>query len=266
MVMKHIQQYQNFNNLSLREEKEEYENVITLSEQGDSIKYNVTDVPGTDEGTVAKRYDFEFKVMHPDATVLTGKTIKDSIVMAFGPNSTGLFSIGKDVAKFSGLKLKDAIAYKETPTDAYMFGLVNTMNGASEIFFFNNGQRLAGQAAEGGNSIMMAVMEQLQHEAGIHATYQLLVRHTARQLGVSTTNEDWITYDYGGGEYMWPAIGDIGDKKNPIVRIDQESFAVFSGFLCQMLMEGFFTMASKYMPELNEVMKFITTKKLKNVF
>jgi len=139
------------------------------------------------------------------------------------------------------------------------------MNGGSELFFFNNGTRLAGQVARK-KGTMMAIMEQLQHEAGIHATYQLLVREVARQLGVSTTNDDWITYDYGGGEYMWPAIGDINDKKNPIVRIDQESFAVFSGYLCQMLMEGFFMMASKYMPELSEVMHLVKAKKLKNIF
>jgi hypothetical protein len=99
----------------------------------------------------------------------------------------------------------------------------------------------------------MAVMEQLQHEAGIHATHQLLVREVARQLGVDTNNADWITHDYGGGEYMWPAVGDIDDPKNPIVRIDGESFAVFSGMLCQMLMEGFFMMASKYIPSLKNL-------------
>jgi hypothetical protein len=41
---------------------------------------------------------------------------------------------------------------------------------------------------------------------------------------------------------------------------------VFSGMLCQMLMEGFFMMASKYMPELSEVMHLVKAKKLKNVF
>jgi hypothetical protein len=231
---------------------EEYDTVIQIG-GGTTLKYNVSDVPGIDEGVVAKRYDFEFYITHPDATLLVDKTIKDSIVMAFGDKSPGLFSIGKDIEKFTGLKLKDAQAAKETPTDAYVFGLVNAMNGGGELFFFNNGPRLAGNAAEAGSSVMMAVMEQLQHEAGIHATHQLLVREVARQLGVDTTNDDWITYDYGGGEYMWPAIGDIDDKKNPIVMIDGESFAMFSGMLCQMLMPDFFDMASKYIPSLKNL-------------
>jgi len=266
MGLKHIQLYQNFNNSFLTEEKKEWENVVQLSEDGTSIKYNISDVPGVDEGINAKRYDFEMHFTHPDATLLVGKTMKDSIVMAFGDKSTGLFSIGKDIEEYTGLKLKDAQAAKETPTDAYVFGLVNAMNGGGELFFFNNGPRLAGAATKAGSSEFGAVMEQLQHEAGIHATHQLLVREVARQLEVDTNNADWITHDYGGGEYMWPAVGDIDDPKNPIVRIDQESFAVFSGMLCQMLMEGFFMMASKYMPELSEVMHLVKAKKLKNVF
>ena len=55
--MKHIQLYQNFNKFFLPEEKkvinEEYNNIININDQGDSIKYNVTDVPGTDDGVIA---------------------------------------------------------------------------------------------------------------------------------------------------------------------------------------------------------------------
>ena len=219
-----------------------------------NIKYTISDSPG-DGSTVAKKYKFEMKITHPGATAFTGKPIKDHVIMAFSENSKGVFSIGKDVEKFTGLKEKEAAEYKETPQDAYIFGLVNTFNGGDGLFFFNNGTRLAG-AAEGSNT-MLAVMEQLQHEAGIHLAHQLLVRATANELGVDTTNEDWIKHDYGSGEYMWPAIGEIDDKNNPIVRIDGESYAMFSGLLCAMLMEGFFEMASKYMPELKEIMKYI---------
>lgn len=219
-----------------------------------NIKYTISDSPA-DGATVAKKYKFEIKITHPGAAAFTGKTIKDHVIMAFSENSKGVFSIGKDVEKFTGLKEKEAAEYKETPQDAYIFGLVNTFNGGDGLFFFNNGTRLAG-AAKGSNT-MLAVMEQLQHEAGIHLAHQLLVRATANELGVDTTNEDWIKHDYGSGEYMWPAIGEIDDKNNPIVRIDGESYAMFSGLLCAMLMEGFFEMASKYMPELKEIMKYI---------
>ena len=222
-----------------------------------SIKYTISDSP-SDDATVAKKYEFEMNITHPDAAAFTGKTIKDHVIMAFSENSKGVFSIGDDVEKFTGLKEKEAAEYKETPQDAYIFGLVNTFNGGDGLFFFNNGTRLAG-ASEGNNS-MLAIMEQLQHEAGIHLAHQLLVRATANDLGVNITNEDWIKHDYGSGEYMWPAIGDINDKNNPIVRIDGESFAMFSGLLCAMLMEGFFEMASKYMPELEEIMPYMKRK------
>ena len=59
---------------------------------------------------------------------------------------------------------------------------------------------------------------------------------------------------------MWPAIGGIDDKKNPIVQIDSESFAMASGLICAMLMEDFFEMASKYMPELEEIIPYMKRK------
>jgi hypothetical protein len=237
-------------------EASESEYVIDYPGTG-NIKYTISD-SSSDGATVAKKYEFEMKITHPGAAAFVDKTIKDHVIMAFSENSKGVFSIGKDVEKFTGLKEKEAAEYKETPQDAYIFGLVNTFNGGNGLFFFNNGTRLAG-AAEGSNT-MLAVMEQLQHEAGIHLAHQLLVRATAHELGVDTASEDWIKHDYGSGEYMWPAIGDINDKNNPIVRIDGESYAMFSGLLCAMLMEGFFEMASKYMPELEQIMPYIKRK------
>lgn len=221
------------------------------------LSYTRTDSP-SDDKTIAKRYEFELTITHPGAAAFKDKTIKDSIIMAFSPDSVGVFSLGEDVEKFTGLKKKEAEDYKETPQDAYIFGLVNTLNGGNGLFFYNNGTRLAG-AAKGTNT-MLAVMEQLQHEAGIHVTEQVLVRGIAAQQGVNITNEDWIKHDYGGGEYMWPAIGGIDDKKNPIVQIDSESFAMASGLICAMLMEDFFEMASKYMPELEKIMPYMKRK------
>ncbi len=219
-----------------------------------NIKYKISDSP-SDENTVAKRYDFELTITHPGAAAFQDKPVKDSVVMAFSPNSLGVFSIGDDVEKFTGLKQSEAEEYEETEMDAYIMGLVNTFNGGNGLFFFNNGTRLAGAAKN--TNAMLSVMEQLQHEAGIHLTEQLLTRGIARQLGVDTSNEDWITHDYGGGEYKWPAVGSIDDPKNPIVRIDGESFAMASGLFCAMLMEGFFEMAAEYVPELKEILPYI---------
>jgi len=251
-IMKNIELH-TFESFILEDSKNKNQFEIKYPGTG-SLKYTITDSI-SDEFTVARKYDFEMKITHPGAAAFANKTIKDHVVMSFSDNSKGVFSIGKDVEKFTGLKEKEAAEYEETPTDAYIFGLVNTFNGGDGLFFFNNGNRLAGAAKD--NNTMLSVMEQLQHEAGIHLAHQLLVRATASELGVDTTNEDWIKHDYGSGEYMWPAIGDIDDKNNPIVRIDGESYAMFSGLLCAMLMEGFFEMASKYMPELKEIIKYI---------
>jgi hypothetical protein len=78
------------------------------------------------------------------------------------PDSQGLFELGDNIEKYTGLSLKDAKKYNESPDDAYIYGLVNTMNDGQDIFFFNNGMRLAGKAKELG--AWPAVIEQLAHE------------------------------------------------------------------------------------------------------
>jgi len=211
-----------------------------------NIKWTITDLD-LGKGIFAKKYDFEFKLVIEGSSI-AGETIKQSAIMSISNDSTGVFALGDDVAKFSGLTLKDAKAYKETPDDAYIYGLVNIMNGGKDMYFWTNGKRLSGAAKA--VSSMSAVIEQLAHEVGVHFTRQLLVKMVAQKLDVDITNEDWITYDYGSGEYMWPAVGDPDDDKNPMVMIDEETFATAGSAMISMLTDGFFEMATNYLPNL----------------
>jgi hypothetical protein len=173
--------------------------------------------------------------------------VEDEFTLAFSPNSTGVFSLGNDIEKFSGLNLKDAQKYKETPSDAYVYGLCNAMNGGADIFFWTNGMRLSGAAQQ--NGVWPAVIEQISHEC-THLTRLILTRAIAKNNGVDIVNGEWITFDYGGGEYFWPAIGDIDDKNNPIVIIDEEAFATSVGLVVQTVTPHFLEMASTYIPTL----------------
>jgi hypothetical protein len=211
------------------------------------LKWTISDYPTDDKTLISKKYDFEYQINHTDSSI-TGTKIKSSLILAISDDSTGVFSLAKDVEKFSGLTLKDAKKYNETAENAYIYGLCNTMNGGADIFFWTNGKRLGGQAKKQG--AMSAILEQLSHEAGVHLTRQILVRMIAVKNNVSIDNEDWITYDYGFGEYCWPAIGDPNDKTPKIIAIDEETFATTNGAIVSMLVEGFFDMASKYVPGL----------------
>ena len=230
-----------------------------INEEAGSFKPGNISIPGTydlkwtttdldlGEGIFAKKYDFEFE-MTMEGSTLFGEKIKQSVTMAMSDDSTGVFALGDDVEKFSGLTLKDAKEYKETPDDAYVYGLVNIMNGGKDMYFWTNGLRLKGQAEN--VSSMSAVIEQIAHEVGTHLTRQLLVKTVAQKLKVDINNEDWITHDYGFGEYSWPAVGDPTDDTPEIIAIDEETFATSGSALISMLTDGFFEMALNYLPDL----------------
>lgn len=176
--------------------------------------------------------------------------IEDECLLAFSPDSTGVFELGDDVEKFSGLSLKDAKAYNETPTDAYIYGLQNIMNGGKDLFFWNNGNRLKGAADK--NGMWPALFEQLSHE-GSHLARKLMVRAIAKKLNVNTDNEDWIKHNYGSGEYMWPTMGDHNDDKNPMIVVSEEEFVTLAGVVVQQLTPHFLEMAKDYLPELKNI-------------
>lgn len=210
------------------------------------LKWTITDLE-LGEGIFAKKYDFEFEMTMEGSTVI-GEKLKKTVVLSISDDSTGVFALGDDIEKFSGLTLKDAKEYNETPDDALVYGLCNIMNGGKDLYFWTNGTRLKGQA--GNVSSMSAVIEQIAHEAGTHLTRKVLTLLLAQKLNVDTTNEDWVKHDYGSGEYMWPAVGDTGDDKNPIVMIDEETFATTGSAMISMLTDGFFEMALNYLPDL----------------
>lgn len=219
-----------------------------------SLKWKVSNQQDTND-TIAKKFNFECEIKHPDSS-LKGIKHKDSFVLAISKNSAGIYSLGKDIEKYSGISEKqtkaDIKAGKETETDVIIYGLCNAMNGGKDIYFWNNGIRLAGAAKEVG--VLQAVMEQLTHEAGVHLNRLILTRMIAKNNGVSIDNGDWITNDYGNGKLNWPAIGDI-DKNAPIVKIDEETFATMAGAVVSMVMNEFIDMASVYIPEIKQINK-----------
>ena len=245
--MKHIPTFESFLNEAEKTSSNSFE---IIAPDTYMIKGTISDSPAG-KGTVAKRYEFEYQINHPDSS-LKGEKFKGVVVMAMSDDSTGVFTIGKDVEKFCGIPeadvKRDVAAGKESPDDALIYGLCNTMNGGADMYFWTNGTRLGGTAKKYG--AMTSVMEQLSHEAGVHLTRQMLTRLIAIKNGVDVTNEDWITYDYGFGEYCWSAVGDMNDKTPKIIAIDEESFATTCGAMVSMLANDFFKMASKYVPNL----------------
>ena len=215
-----------------------------------NIKWTTTDLD-LGKGIFAKKYDFEFEITMEDST-LSGEKIKQTAIMSISDDSTGVFALGDDVEKFSGIPekevKKDVAAGKESENDAIIYGLVNIINGGKDMYFWTNGTRLKGQAKN--VSSMSAVIEQIAHEVGVHLTRQLLVKTVAQKLKVDITNEDWITHDYGAGEYMWPAVGETNDKAPEIIAIDEETFATTGSAMISMFTDGFFEMATNYLPNL----------------
>ena len=234
--------------------KEATENSFELAYPGTYIaKWNISDADA-DENTVAKKFDFTIKIEHP-GSMLVGTTISDSFTVAFSEDSRGIYSLGKDVAKFSGVPEEDAIKNvkdgKETKTDSLIMGMCNVMNGGKDIYFWNNGLRMKGSAEYAGT--MVAVIEQLSHEAGVHLNRLVLTRHIAREKGINIDNGDWVTNDYGDGEYSWPAVGDPTDKSSKIIAIDEETFATVGGAIVSIVTPTFIEMASKYIPQLDTI-------------
>ncbi len=162
----------------------------------------------SNDKTVTKVVNIKFDL--PD---LEGaKKINDKVTLAMSPDSSGVFTIGKDVEKFSGIKESevkaDIAAGKESPEDAIIYGLTNVMNGGKDVYLWINGTRLQGMAEKNGAD--EAITEVVSHEA-VHLARHLVTRAIAKEKGLNLNNEDWIKHDYGAGEYNWPAVGDAND-------------------------------------------------------
>jgi len=172
--------------------------------------------------------------------------VEDSFTLAFSPDSTGIYTIGKDIEKFIGIPeadvVRDVKAGKEKPEDAIIDGIFNVMNGGADIFFWNNGTRLSGTAEQ--NGIWPAVLEQISHEAGVHLTRLILTRAILKKKGIKIENGDWVNEP-------WPSMGD--DSKVDL--IDEEAFATAAGLVVQTVTPHFLEMASAYIPQLSAASK-----------
>ena len=158
--------------------------------------------------------------------------VKQEITLAMSKDSIGLFKLGKDIEKFSGLTLKEAQKYKETPNDAYVYGLCNAMNGGEDIFFWTNGTRLSGAAKKSG--ALEAIVEQISHEC-VHLTRLILSKYIFKK------DTEWYVKDLV-----------ISDKKGKNI-VDEESFATAEGLIAEKIFPYFFEMAKQYIPQLKKI-------------
>ena len=198
--------------------------------------------------TVTAKVNVSFDIDWNDSI---GK-VKDTITLAMSPNSAGIYTIGTDIERFTGVPeediKRDIAAGKEKPDDALIFGMSNAMNGGKDIYLWINGTRLAGAAKKDG--LWPALFEILSHEC-VHLTRLILTRAIAKKKGANISNEDWVTFDYGAGEYSWPSVGDPNDKTPKIIMIDEEAFATAVGLVVQTATPHFLEMAKMYLPEIN---------------
>lgn len=199
----------------------------------DTLEYN------DDSKIYTQKIHFKIKIDHPGSN-WNGKTIEDSFIMSMSSNSSDVFSLGRDIEKYTGLNLQYSISHPDTPDNAYIFGLCNFMNNGKDVFFWTNGRRLAGESRKCSSTI--AIMEHLTHEVGVHLSRQLLVRHIAKENGLSLDNEDYLQYDYGFGKGVWPPISDDNLKNT----IDEETFATFSGALIRVVADNFISLSYKF--------------------
>lgn len=177
-----------------------------------------------------KSEGLESRLVHISFELFDGTKISEDVTLAFAPNSAAVFKLGANIEKYTGLFEKEALEYNETPTDAYIYGLVNVMNDGQDIFFFNNGKRLAGKAKITG--ARTAAIEQIAHE-GLHLTRSLI----AKAL---------IGDKYPTGE--WPSIG---EQDNDL--IEEEQLTTALSHVLDQITEPFLEMASKYVPELKKL-------------
>jgi hypothetical protein len=192
------------------------------------IKEAINEIQSKEDKIQKKKIVIEFEI---DWNKDIGK-VKQEITLAMSKDSIGLFKLGKDIEKFSGLTLKDAEKSKETPDDAYVYGLCNVMNGGKDIFFWTNGTRLSGAAKKSG--VLEAIIEQISHEC-VHLTRLILSKH------VFEKDEEWYTKDLV-----------ISDKKGKNI-IDEEAFATAEGIIAEKILPYFLDMAKEYIPQLRKL-------------
>jgi hypothetical protein len=160
--------------------------------------------------------------------------IKQKVTVAMSNSSDQLFNLGEDIEKYSGLSQKDAFAYEETPQDAYVYGLVQSMNGGNDIFFWTNGPRLAGAAEKVG--VWPAILEQISHE-GLHLARNIIAKHI---LGNKYPEADWPS---------------MGEQKNDLIA--EEALTTALGMVVEQITNAFLEMAENYIPSLTKDVRIL---------
>jgi hypothetical protein len=194
------------------------------------LKEVVSEIQLGNDKIQKKKIIIEFEI---DWNKNIGK-VKQEVLLAMSKDSTGLFKLSKDIEEFSGLTLKEAEKYKETPNDAYVYGLCNTMNGGKDLFFWTNGTRLSGAAKKSG--VLEAIIEQIAHEC-VHLSRLILSKHVFEKDHM----DKWYTKDLI-----------ISDKKGRNI-IDEEAFATVEGLVSEQIFSYFLEMAKYYIPELKKI-------------
>ena len=184
----------------------------------------------TSEGLQVENITISFDINSVSPQIESIGQVTQDITLAMGDTSDKVFELGEDIEKFSGLSQAEAEAYEETPTDAYIYGLVQPMNEGNDMYFFTNGTRLAGAAEELG--AWPAIIEQLAHE-GLHLTRMILTKHLSE-------TDNWV-------EDEWPSVG---EQENDI--LEEEAVTSALGLVLEQITEPYLAMAETYIPELTE--------------
>jgi len=184
----------------------------------------------TSEGLQVENITISFDINSVSPQIASIGQVTQDITLAMGDTSDKVFELGEDIEKFSGLSQAEAEVYEETPTDAYIYGLVQPMNGGDNMYFFTNGTRLAGAAEELG--AWPAIIEQLAHE-GLHLTRMILTKHLSE-------TDNWV-------EDEWPSVG---EQENDI--LEEEAVTSALGLVLEQITEPYLAMAEAYIPELTE--------------
>ena len=163
--------------------------------------------------------------------------IESEITLAMGDHSKDCFTLAPDIGEYNGLDKKEADNYKETPTDAMIYGMSNIMNGGQDIYFWTNGTRFSGAVKQYG--LWPELFDQVSHEM-THIARLIATKHILKpKLG-----KDW--YKGEGGKYVWPPIDDTEEKGH----ISEQAFAFMLGESIKQMIPDFMKMAVKYVPEL----------------
>jgi hypothetical protein len=182
---------------------------------------------GLEEALNENPSEVQKKKININFELWTGRKISEDIILAMSPDSQGVFELGDNIEKYTGLSLKDATKYNESPDDVYIYGLVSTMNDGQDIFFWTNGTRLAGNAEKYG--AWPAIIEQLAHE-GLHLARAILAKSVMKD-------------EFPTGE--WPSIGEQDNDT-----IEEEELTTSVSFVIEQIAPSFIEMAKAYIPEL----------------